>query len=179
MWSVKDGKRLWAKQFTAAQLLRYRGCSFVPGAEEQLFVAHHLPGRGGRGGYKGASHLSRVESGTGKALRTAKVLATHHTAFAASHDGKHIALATGDGDLAVYDAKSFSRVMLRTGVHELFITDVAFTPNDSHVLTTSGDYTFLRTRVEHDPSSPLRWVAVLLVLLALLLLLFRNQLGLW
>jgi len=37
----------------------------------------------------------------------------------------------------------------------------------------------LRTRVEHDPSSPLRWVAVLLVLLALLLLLFRNQLGLW
>jgi WD40 repeat protein len=172
VWNVSDGTRRWNLSFSASSLLRYRGCSFSPDGSA-LVTAHHKPGRGGRGGFKGASYLQRSDSASGKPTTAAKqVLATHHTSFAASCDGSLYALATGDGDVAVFDS-DFKRVMLRTAVHSLFITDIAFTPAADQLLTTSGDYTFLRTQIVRDPINVKLWLALMVLVVLFVALVLR------
>eukprot|EP01134_Creolimax_fragrantissima_P003776 CFRG3776T1 len=61
------------------------------------------------------------------------------TVMDVSSCGKYIAVGTSEGDVIIYDSKTIKRIHTAKEVHDIFITDLAFTQNSAGVISTSVD----------------------------------------
>ena len=89
--------------------------------------------------------------------------------LAISPSGALLAAVTPDGDQVVVASRSLRRVLNNRGAHMTFATAIAFSPDETRVLSTSADASAVLTRIPRSGSMNVLYMLVLLgILLALL-----------
>lgn len=96
--------------------------------------------------------------------------------FAMSHNGLILAAVTPDAEQCLISSSSLRRIRLVKGAHLTFATAVAFTPDDSAIISVSADASATLTVIsqnEFGPMFKMLLIVFLLSLVAVALHLFR------
>eukprot|EP00128_Syssomonas_multiformis_P013278 Colp12_sorted_trinity150504_noHs@27627 len=174
IWDAKTGKLLQtlkspSKWQDAAQF-RIQSCRFVQQADGtvHLYTVHSLA--------KHPSYIVKWQPGQWVVVKDLKAEQEPITTFAASDDGSLLAAGTALGGVGIYTA-DLKRVLRVRGVHELFVTGVAFTQDNATLISVSADRSCYATKVQHQQQGGgvAVLVVVLLALVAVLLAWAHSQ----
>jgi len=139
---------------------QFRGVTF---AGDSLVVG--IVSRGSKASYFATFSGSKS---FGKFEGLFKTTAEPQTCIAASADGKLVASGTADGSVTVFglDKHKFHRVM-KTSPHTFFVSSVMFSPDGSHVLSSSGDRSLMIQKVRGEPNYAM-WILIISLIVLLL-----------
>jgi len=100
--------------------------------------------------------------------------------FEISRSGRLLAAVTPDGDQIVISASKSSVVKYRKGAHMTFATAIAFSPDESHILSTSADASATLTKLTgagQGSSSLISGIGMTLTLIGILIVLIALVVG--
>ncbi|KNC49592.1 uncharacterized protein AMSG_05632 [Thecamonas trahens ATCC 50062] len=119
-----------------------------------------------------SSHVAVIDAETGAVVTTLKVADEPMTAMAYADDGSLLGIATGERVYIVQVSASPSGLLrlahfVSVTPHPLLVTSLAFSSNNSHVLTVSVDRTLVATRITGSSRSLFLVIALFLATAAL------------
>ncbi|KNC86611.1 hypothetical protein SARC_01240 [Sphaeroforma arctica JP610] len=120
------------------------------------------------------SYIAMWDTNTWKMAKYGLADRNPSTVMDVSPNGKYIAVGTGEGDVIIFDARTLKRVHVAKCVHDIFITDMAFTQNSAGVLTTSVDKRCVYTDVLHTEGDPMKWLTVAAVIILVISYLYMK-----
>jgi len=115
----------------------------------------------------------------GETVSKGRVVAHHEgkiTALAASPNGAAVATATSEGEVCVFQAKTLSKLVRINNVHAVFVTSLAFSPDSSRILSTSGDTSVHIGSFPKSPLSSLSLPIFVIILMAVIAYIVQRYL---
>jgi len=129
-----------------------------PPAVEILLTAFNQP--------QGPGFLAKWDVKTWQITARMKVCKERICKMQVSSDGRLVALASTDSVVAIHRLSDLRRITMKKAVHDMPATSLAFSPDQSFVLSCSGDKTIDFTSTRPGPGP---WKNILLVLLNLVI----------